>query len=252
MSFAKAGVGEWLEAGLSDEPWLFGTVPKGFEAYARIFHPAYRAVEDGEPSSFFAPMLRKAGGPASEAKVVYSHEVRWSEVAAANGRVAHAAMHWETITGHDAYRLNGDQPGIWDQGPEHGALPLGPSIRLCELLAVHTQTAGQCFFGVSEIWGDLPDSFREGAPLVAGSRIVSGPLFALPQTSFGHTRYRGPNLWWPNDHAWCVVSDIDFLETYVGGSGRCIEQLIADPGLEVMQVTPGQSYIDEINPEPGA
>jgi hypothetical protein len=36
----------------------------------------------------------------------------------------------------------------------------------------------------------------------------------------------GPNLWWPDDRAWCVASDIDLLHTYVAGSKELIADLI--------------------------
>ena len=29
-----------------------------------------------------------------------------------------------------------------------------------------------------------------------------------------------PSIWWPEDRAWCVATDIDLFDTYVGGSGR--------------------------------
>jgi len=36
----------------------------------------------------------------------------------------------------------------------------------------------------------------------------------------------GPNLWWPDDRAWCVASEIDLPHTYVGGSKELIADLI--------------------------
>ena len=32
-----------------------------------------------------------------------------------------------------------------------------------------------------------------------------------------------PNVWWPEDRAWYVATDIDLYDTYVGGSGECIQ-----------------------------
>ncbi len=53
-------------------------------------------------------------------------------------------------------------------------------------------------------------------------------------------RYQSANLWWPDDRAWCVATEIDFKWTYVGGSFRCIEALLRDPLLEVLSTTPTQ------------
>jgi hypothetical protein len=47
---------------------------------------------------------------------------------------------------------------------------------------------------------------------------------------------QSPNLFWPQDHAWCVASEIDLLCTLVAGSNELAESLIADPRLEVWRV----------------
>jgi hypothetical protein len=59
------------------------------------------------------------------------------------------------------------------------------------------------------------------------------------------------NLWWPADQAWCVVTDIDLMSSYVGGSAACIAELMATPGLEVVPAAPGDRVaIDAVNPLP--
>ena len=45
-----------------------------------------------------------------------------------------------------------------------------------------------------------------------------------------------PNLWWPDDRAWIVATEIDLTESYIGGSQACIEQILADPALETFAV----------------
>jgi hypothetical protein len=54
----------------------------------------------------------------------------------------------------------------------------------------------------------------------------------------------GPNLWWPDDHAWCVASEIDFLYTYVGGSQELVDAIVRDPAIEALPArdTDGISY----------
>jgi hypothetical protein len=47
----------------------------------------------------------------------------------------------------------------------------------------------------------------------------------------------GPNLWWPDDRSWCVASEIDLPHTYVGGSTKLIEQILAHPLLEALPAT---------------
>lgn len=47
-----------------------------------------------------------------------------------------------------------------------------------------------------------------------------------------------PDLWWPEDRAWCVGGDVDLASTYVGGSPELIAELLAAPGLEAYPVGP--------------
>ena len=69
---------QWLVAGL-DPSWktVGGLVPGGFEAYARILHPAWRVRREGD---------RLVRSP-----------VRWAEVATLRGTVAHRLMQWPQV-----------------------------------------------------------------------------------------------------------------------------------------------------------
>ena len=46
-----------------------------------------------------------------------------------------------------------------------------------------------------------------------------------------------PNIWWPEDRAWCVATDIDLYDTYVSGSVECIEAVQSNPDLEMLPTT---------------
>lgn len=48
--------------------------------------------------------------------------------------------------------------------------------------------------------------------------------------------WQSVNLWWPDDRTWFVSTEIDFAWTYVGGTRRLIDELMAEPRLEVMTV----------------
>jgi hypothetical protein len=50
-----------------------------------------------------------------------------------------------------------------------------------------------------------------------------------------------------------VATDVDLQTTYVGASAECVNQLLQDDQLEVMQVPPDQSVsidADTVNPTP--
>jgi hypothetical protein len=63
----------------------------------------------------------------------------------------------------------------------------------------------------------------------------------------------GPNIWWPDDRAWCVASEIDLPYTYVGGSKELIEEIVEHPALEALpcDIRDGITYdSDKVNSSP--
>ncbi|MCW2977173.1 MAG: hypothetical protein JWM06_2454, partial [Actinomycetia bacterium] len=92
--------------------------------------------------------------------------------------------------------------------------------------------------------------------------VARGPLGAVPEKSFtdgfdtgsSGESYRSPSLWWPDDRAWCVSTDVEMQETYLGASRACVNRLLTDERLEIMRVTADQNITwesDVINrPQP--
>jgi len=72
--------------------------------------------------------------------------------------------------------------------------------------------------------------------------LFLGPIDAVTSLSFG-TFQQTPNLWWPEDRAWCVATDIDLSETYLAATEGCAKRVVADPGLEAYAV-PLEARID--------
>jgi hypothetical protein len=217
-------------------------VPEGFGAYARIFHPAERNEGEGRVP------------------------VRWSEVAEANGRIAHPEMQWPTIALREPYS-NWRHPGLWDREPNEGSLPADLVPELVEVLRRHTSTPDRVWFAVWNGYSGLAfdDSGIGTIDLSAwpGSRIKSGkglrtvgarrqppsaPTFELPGRAYwllsgpidAATESLGQwqqsaNLWWPEDRAWCVATEIDFSWTYLGGTESLIDEVLSHPSLEAMR-----------------
>ncbi len=52
--------------------------------------------------------------------------------------------------------------------------------------------------------------------------------------------FQSPTLWWPQDRAWCVASELDIYSTYVAASTAAVRSLIDDPALEVLECAPEQ------------
>jgi hypothetical protein len=50
--------------------------------------------------------------------------------------------------------------------------------------------------------------------------------------------HQSPNIWWPDDRAWCVATELDGYSSYVGGSRACIDSVLASPDVETIGVDP--------------
>lgn len=224
----------WIEAGVRPRRFEVGSlVPDGFAAYARVFHPAYRRGEGREV------------------------EVPWSSVAASNDRVSHPAMEWIAITGSWRYLHRDSQAGLWDRAPEIGSLPPRQLARVATTLSQHTVAPEVCWFAVWEGYGalavavdDIP-KFVHAAP--GPMAMFSGPLSAAMTSFIEPIGHQSANMWWPEDHAWLVATNVDLMTTYVAASGACIDALVTDQDLEAMRVSVNQgvtSAADTLNPAP--
>ena len=222
----------WVGAGLHGfGESVLSVVPDGFSEYVRVFHPAYRSVGSQRVA------------------------VTWAEIAAANGMRMHAGVQLGSITGSETYESQG-QPGVFDQPPMNGTLPGELLDPLLAVLARHTSTPGTCWFAVWEGWGWLPPKVRSAPKFSLPQRsyhLLDGPIEAVRELT-DEVPLGGPgspNLWWPEDHAWCVATEIDLKTTYIGADRACAKELIAVPGIEASPVSPdlGIDWLsDTLNP----
>jgi hypothetical protein len=183
-------------------------IPEDFGAYCRIFHPV-------EPQW---PETRVRG---------------WAEVAAENGRIAHPEMQFHMIN----RPLGAPAPLRFErgQGPDWGSLPPQERSHLIDVLRPETTTPEHCWFCIWDGFNafDIETSARVRHPnrdyaLFAGPIELALVSLDLPRET------NSPNLWWPEDGAWIVATEIDFAWTYVGGSTRLIERIVSDDRLEAL------------------
>jgi len=217
---------EWIRARLGPFGSGVGSiVPWGFSAYVRIFHPAHGAGD---------------------------RPVRWAEVAAQTGRTTHRLAQFHAIARPRAGFL---WPDVGPPAPGNLA-QIDPGLlrTLCTVLAEHTRTPLACCFctwaGHGWLRDDaerglapaLLDALRNGRRLQFPMRdylLFEGPLDAA--TEFGWTlageRFvpESPNLFWPQDHAWCVATEVDLPFTLVAGSNALAEHLMGHAMLEAEQ-----------------
>jgi hypothetical protein len=225
-------------------------VPDGFPAYVRILHPA--RGPKGRP-------------------------VQWAEVAAWSGRTMQRLAQFHAIS-RPSPTVRTD-PAPWNgEPPPDGNLPAELLQILCATLAQHTSTPASCWLCLWDGYGWLHGSpsvaimGRRGcipvppafpAEVLNGPRVrlpgrdyllFAGPLAAASQLGwtdpYGVYFPQSPNLFWPQDHTWCVACEIDLFCTLVGGSDALAEALLADPRLEAWRVQPDDPIAfdsDQIN-----
>jgi hypothetical protein len=161
----------------------------------------------------------------------------------------------------------GDQRVFDEIGPSDGRLPPEVCRHLALVLTDHTTTPETAWFCLWEgngawwshahgPWFDPEDdpleierlrTEREAQDeLLSATPKVDGPidrnyfLFRGPLSSACAFEvdgwYIGPNLWWPNDRAWIVITEIEGYSTYVGASRETAEALLVDPEIETIEV----------------
>jgi hypothetical protein len=214
-------------------------VPDGLAAYARLLHPAWRTGSGRRD------------------------RVRWAELASQAGVGLAATTRFEEL-----------EPTAASQAiepPAVGTLDEHDLRALVELLAACTGSSRSCWFGWWEGYGwmqgppavaELTATLGQGDPGGGPDRLApaapAGPRVEVPERPL--VLYRGPidgaaafscppasqspNLWWPDDHAWCVASEIDFRSTYLGGSRTLIDRVLDDERFEALPARPADRVTD--------
>ncbi len=246
-------------------------IPEGFDAYCRIFHPAWRSTRTKR------------------------EKVRWSEVAAQTGRTVHPTMQFEFIR----VPLAG-QPGFTArelQEPYEGRMPSDELAVLTGHLRDATTAPESCWFCIWEGYGQLHGGTvyltgeAPGRPIrFDGTHVRIGPwTMSIPYVTerlvserHRHTLnewrraatnappeygngarveipgrryhlYTGTvdeaivvdpgtnhplmaNMWWPEDRAWFVATEIDFTSTLVGASKQVVDSILLDDRLEALPI----------------
>ncbi len=86
----------------------------------------------------------------------------------------------------------------------------------------------------------VPAEVRGGSRVELPNRhylLYSGPVEAALAT-VGLGGEQVANLWWPQDRAWFVATEIDLAWTYVGGPAGLIGQLLAETRIEALPAGP--------------
>ncbi|MBL8294255.1 MAG: hypothetical protein JNN08_20590 [Bryobacterales bacterium] len=157
-------------------------------------------------------------------------------------------------------------------GSEPGNLPSSLLAIVSPYLASHTTSPHACWFCLWDGYGWLHEGSHATIQFIHSSAAPepAGPETPFPSTPFRHAALhaprvrlpfrdyllfqgplhaaaefgwhltathfipQSPNLFWPDDHAWCVASEIDLDYTLIAGSAALAQALLADPHLKAL------------------
>lgn len=199
----------WVAENIVDAPatTVGSLVPVGYDAYARILYPVY------------------SPGPGGERRLV-----RWSDIARHTGAIAHAEMELHSLEAKSASGRSGVVPA-------KVVAPWGDQLLgLSSALTGATSTPENCWYAIWE-GNTALDPIRRITPTVQidgyNYYLLRGPVARATDSYRGLT----PNIWWPNDRAWCMVAHFDFPCVYLGGSNETIEKVL---GLQDIEAWPAR------------
>lgn len=182
-------------------------VPPVFPAYARVLPPTY-----------------------DDEGVGRRH--RWSEIAADQGVTLTAETRFDNLV------AGSDRWG----SPSDGGLDARETAALARVLSDFTDTPDRAYFCLWEGFG-LPETQAwEDRPMRVRTphrayHLLAGPVSAAPVLP-ATVEWRCASLWWPDDRAWLVATEIDGYRTYLGASRAAVDAILAEPALDAVPVRP--------------
>ena len=231
-------------------------MPDVFDAYARVLHPGREYIRDSDGQ-------------------MTVRWVRWSELAARRGVEVTAATRWEEASGFMPQTgpvdgidepYDGSMPeslveavatflhprtttpgacwfGMWEgNGTWWKGSHAGPLTRSDLDVVLNTDDPELIarIRAEAERRDQERDDVLRHTPTFGTPRrqffLMLGPLSAArPLTDAGGGS--SPNLWWPEDRAWFVSTEVDGLSTYVGGDASMIDALTASRTIEAFRTS---------------
>jgi hypothetical protein len=265
----------WVVDGVGDASRVDGLLPPRFDAYARILHPAWPAGDASADEARPEP-VRWADVAAASGRQVHARVQFDALVGVERGK----ARPYEPDVGEFPPPLLSALCGLlgrhtttpercwfclwdgwgWIRGwPSMTALPVGGARG-------RVGRAGSAI----EVPPAFPPEILDGPRVSVPSRdyiLFEGPLTAAgelgwrcgellsiahPERDFDPSEFepQSPSLFWPEDRAWCVATEVDLDSTYLGGTQQLVDALLNDPRFEAWPAQaddPIGSGADDIN-----
>ncbi len=222
-------------------------VPRGFEAYVAILHPAFHCwcTETNLAG-------HRSGNAESVAPEQMSKPIRWSEVLDSQAPVIYGSatrqidgyplgcpVQYRSL-GADGWVLDvlqhGEsdvamvvQPGdSWCTGPTEGTLDQELAREVIDTICRVERPDSACWFAVWNGFGWLSKQDLRAPSIKTPHRewlLFRAPIECLEQPVEFKFDDQSMNMAWPDDRSWFLSTDIDAEVTYLGGSAELIQQL---------------------------
>jgi len=155
-------------------------------------------------------------------------DVSWQEIARLNARELRPLSRFADIS------PPGSLTDLELAGPLQSDLADRLLEQLIRTLGMRTRTPSQCTF----LWNDgvsprLPAGTGIGVRLREGSYTMLTGQACADADKFGVS----PTMWWPDDQAWMVISQVDMDSSFVGCDHATILELLGNPDIEAWEVT---------------
>ena len=158
---ADVSTGDWLRERV-DDPWrgtIHDVVPRGFEAYARILHPAsVQSRANGEALPPFDAWVEMPWQQSQQVTAdLVTDSATWAETAAAFGTTLHPLAPWDSIVRSPEFGSNqtASPDGRWFIAPAQGELDPHLLPAVTRVLTERTSTPDDVAVGLWEGRGGL-------------------------------------------------------------------------------------------------
>lgn len=147
---SDVSVGDWLRSRLDDDWSIHHFVPRGYDAYARIFHPVQVRSLPGRAMPEMDEWVRMPEAEQSRLmQLMTDDETTWAVAAEAFGTIMHPLAQWDSLL-----RVARDEgtsiapDGREFSGGQFGELSPAQLTRVAAHLAAHTATPEDAFAGL--------------------------------------------------------------------------------------------------------
>jgi len=194
---------------------VISIVPSGYEAYCRLLHPAY---------------FDESGNLLS---------VGWQRLFSDAGICIDKTSQWESIIS-----TLGEHASLHCNPPLEGSLEEDYYKAMIEVLKSHTNTPEKIWFGIWVGYESVCEVYKLTPTFSLLGRdyyLLSGNLTQSQRSLCRGPFYQSANIFWPDDRAWCVGSDVDLKSSYISASESAVHELMIQFAGEAFRVDPHDS-----------